>query len=162
MREEGAEQAIERRVLSTFADVAASLGYSSLHGKIIGVLLVHSKPLSLQELAAETGYSAGMLSLSLDLLEVLGVIRKMKKTSDRKLYVSLSGDLLECLKNAITIKIMKGIKNSIVQFEEDKKELEKLEGQEKVKVMKTISVLESELKRLEGYISLLSSVRLPK
>lgn len=152
---------IESRVFSTFADVATSLGYSALHGKIIGVLVVKGRTLSLQELSQETGYSSGMLSLSLDLLEVLGVIKKMKKSSDRKLYISLCGDLLECLKGAIAIKVSKGIRNSISQFEEDKKGLEHLSVPDRERVLRTITILEGELKRLEMYVNLLSTVKLP-
>ncbi len=42
---------IEDRVYSIFSEVASSIGYSPLHGKIIGVLLVKNRLLSLQELS---------------------------------------------------------------------------------------------------------------
>src|SRR3989338_7801721 len=81
------ERLIERHIYDTFSEVAASLGYSPLHGKIIAALIVHGKPMRLQELAQATGYSPSMVSLSLDLLEVLNIIKKVKKTADRKLSV---------------------------------------------------------------------------
>lgn len=155
------EADIQNKIYSTFASVASSIGYSPLHGKIIGVLLVKNRPISLQELAAETGYSTSMLSLSLDFLEVLGVIKKVKKEADRKLYVSLAGDLLECLKRAITIKVEKSIGNSIAEFEESKKELEKLDSKEKVEVMNSLEILESQIKRLNMYVKMLAEIRLP-
>ena len=62
------EKEIENKIFSTFAEVARAIGYSPLHGKLIGVLLVKGRAVSLQELAKKTGYSAGMVSLSLDLL----------------------------------------------------------------------------------------------
>ncbi|UCD07264.1 MAG: hypothetical protein JSW41_05580, partial [Candidatus Aenigmatarchaeota archaeon] len=85
---------LEEKIYSTFSDIASSIGYSPLHGKIIGVLLVRGREMSLQELAKETGYSASMISLSLDLLELLGVIKRVKKTGDRNLYIVLQRDLL--------------------------------------------------------------------
>ena len=73
------EKEIEEKILDRFAEVASSIGYSPLHGKIIGVLIVRGKPMSLQEVAKATGYSSSMVSLSLDLLELLGIIKKGKK-----------------------------------------------------------------------------------
>ncbi len=155
------EKDIERKIFNTFAEVARSIGYSPLHGKLIGVLLVKGKPVSLQELAKETGYSAGMVSLSLDLLELLSVIKRVKKEGDRQLYISLAGDLLECLKNAITLKVEKSIKESLIDFEAAKDQLSKMKGEQTENTKKTLEILESELNRLHKYISLLSEIRLP-
>ena len=152
---------IEEKIYSTFSDVASSIGYSPLHGKIIGVLLVRGKTISLQDLARETGYSASMISLSLDFLEVLGVIKKVKKTADRKLYISLHGDLLEALKTAIVMRTSKSIKESLSDFEKAKKDLKSIEASEKKRITKTVDVLEYEIKRLEKYMNLLSDIRLP-
>ncbi len=157
----GAETEIYNKILSTFAEVASSIGYSPLHGKIIGVLLIKNRPVSLQELAKATGYSVSMLSLSLDFLEILEVVKKVKKEADRKLYVSLSGDLLECLKRAITIKVEKSVRNSLLEFEESKKELTKLNTKDKTEVLNSLEILEGQIKRLNRYVSLLSQIRLP-
>ena len=152
---------IERNIFSTFAEVATAIGYSPLHGQIIGVLLVGGKSLCLQEIARETGYSASMVSLSLDLLEVVGIVKKVKKIGDRKLYVELSGDLLEALKNAIIVKLSKSISSSLSEFEEGKKRLESLQGEESKRVLKSIHTLEKEIKRLKIYVDLLSKTSLP-
>lgn len=150
---------LEERIYSTFAEVAGSIGYSPLHGKIIGVLLVKGKPMSLQDLAKGTGYSSSMVSLSLDLLEVLGIIKKLKKPGNRKLYVELYGDLLECLKKAVIMKLEKSVETSLAEFEQGKQELKKLGGGDGV--LRTIEVLEREIKRLEKYVKLLARIRLP-
>lgn len=155
------EAEIYSKVFSTFSEVASSIGYSPLHGKIIGVLLVKNRPVSLQELSGLTGYSTSMLSLSLDLLEVLSVVRKVKKEADRNLYITLAGDLLECLKRAITIKVEKSIQNSLADFEEGKKELAKLNTKEKAEVLASLEILENQIKRLNRYVSLLSKISLP-
>jgi DNA-binding transcriptional regulator GbsR (MarR family) len=151
----------KKKIFSTFSDIASSIGYSPLHGQIIGVLLVKGKQLSLQELAKETGYSSSMVSLSLDLLEVLGVVRKVKRTADRKLYIELTGDLLECLKNAIMMRLEKSITSSLKEFSSNRQALESTEGKEKEGVLNTLDILEKEVKRLESYVSLLSKTRLP-
>jgi len=149
-------KALEKRILDTFAEVAGSIGYSPLHGKIIGVLLVKDRPMSLQDVARVTGYSSSMVSLSLDLLDVLGVIKKVKKTGDRKLYIELSGDLLECLKKAFVMKLERSIKGSLNEFENLRKS-----AKSDASASNTLDVLEKEIKRLETYINLLSKIKLP-
>ena len=46
---------IKEKIYSTFADTASSLGYSDVHGRIIGCLMVYENPISLSEIAKETG-----------------------------------------------------------------------------------------------------------
>ncbi len=147
---------IENNILSTFGQVAESIGYSQVHGKIIGVLLVNGGEMSLQDIAKKTGYSVPMISLSLDLLDVLGVVKKSKKAGDRNIYAKLSGDLLECLKKAFVIRLEKAIADSLAGFEEIKRSA-KADRNAKA----ALDVLEKEIRRLERYVNMLSRIRLP-
>lgn len=146
---------LEQSVLSVFGQVAESIGYSQVHGKIIGVLLVRGE-MSLQDIAKKTRYSVPMISLSLDLLDVLGVVKKSKRPGDRNLYVALSGDLLECLKKAFVMKLEKSIAESISGFGELRK---RSRGDKEAE--KALDVLEKEIKRLDRYVRVLSRIRLP-
>jgi DNA-binding transcriptional regulator GbsR (MarR family) len=156
-----AEKQLEKQILENFASVAETIGYSPLHGKIIGVLLIEDKPVSLNELARETGYSTSMISLSLDFLEVMEVVKKVKKTGDRKLYVKLNGDLLNILKKAIVTRVKKSIATSLSEFEENRTHLSELDSREREKVKGTLDKLETEIKRLEYYVQMLSAIELP-
>ena len=98
------------------------------------------------------GYSASSVSLSLDFLEMLGVVRRIKKPSDKKLYIELQGDLLDCLKKAVLFKAQKNVDATLEEFEKYKNNGEAKE---------TIKILEKEIKRLQRYINLLSKVKLP-
>ncbi len=148
-------------VFSIFSELAGMLGYSPIHGKIIGALLAEEEPVSLQEVAKRTNYSTGMISLSLDLLEVLGVIKKTKKASDRKLYIQLDGDLLTILKKAITMRVKNGVESSLADLDNRRKEVSKLKGVERDYLLKTLDILEKDIKRLEKYVNLLSGIKLP-
>jgi DNA-binding transcriptional regulator GbsR (MarR family) len=132
-----------------------------MHGRIIAALLVNNKKLSLQELADETGYSLSTISLSLDFLEFLGMIKKIKNAGDRKLYIELQGDLLEGLKKAFVVKLQKNINDSLGNFESYKQILNQSKDEESKNVMKVLNTLEREIKRLNNYIGLLSKLRLP-
>ncbi len=154
-------QEIEKRIFNTFSELARSMGFSPIHGNIIGSLIVGGGSLSLQDMANKTGYSVSMVSLSMDLLEILGIVKKVKKPRDRKLYIELSGDLLESLKKIFLIRVKKGISDSLIEFEQGKERLRKLEGKNKKDVLKAIENLEKEIKRLDKYVSLLSEIKLP-
>src|SRR3989304_217840 len=107
---------VERDIYTTFSDIASTIGYSEMHGRIIAALLVGGRKMHLQELASETGYSPSTISLSLDLLEFLGMVKKMKNAGDRKLYIELQGDLLGGLKKAFLIRIQKSISDTLEKF----------------------------------------------
>jgi len=152
---------IKKNIYSAFSEIASSIGYSNIHGRIIAALLVFDNKLSLEELAKETGYSISTISLSLDLLEFLGMIKKMKKVGDRKLYIELQGNLLEGLKRAFILKVQKNITSTLANFENYKETLKKFKNEEGKKVLTVLSILEGEIRRLDTYISLLSKLKLP-
>lgn len=152
---------IEKKIFNTFSELARSMGFSPIHGNIIGSLIVGGGSLSLQDMAKKTGYSISMVSLSMDLLEIIGIVKKVKKPGDRKLYIELDGDLLESLKKIFLIRVEKGISGSLIEFEQSKERLRGLQGKNKKDVLKAIDSLEREIKRLKKYVSLLSEINLP-
>lgn len=169
IKEQGVEEMAEKKVaeteseiIDTFAEISKSLGYSEAHGKILAALLLSGKEICLEDLAKKTRYSPGMISLSLDLLEVIGLIKKVKKPQDRKLYIQFEGDLLEAMKTAIMIKLKKGLVEVGGSFVDYEKELEKLKSEEGKKLLENLRRLEKEAKRIEKYVSELGKVEIPK
>jgi len=140
----------EDKIHSTFASVVKSMGYSEVHGRIISSLFVADKELSLQELSKRTGYSIPSISISLDMLEMLGIIKKKKKVGDRKLYVKLEGDLLEGLRRALLLKVQKELTLTMNELDDYRNK------------KKGIKKLEKEIRRLEKYINSLAAVEIPK
>jgi DNA-binding transcriptional regulator GbsR (MarR family) len=150
---------IEKDIYSSFASLATTIGYSEIHGRIIAALMVSDKKLSLQDLSEKTGYSISTLSLSLDLLEFFGMIKKIKNAGDRKLYLQLNGDLLEGLKKAFTVKIQKSVTDSLKRFSEYKENLKYSKDKDKTRVINVLNILEKEILRLDKYINLLSKLK---
>ncbi len=64
------------------------LGLGEATGKVWSSLLIAGKPLSQYELSDKTGYSLGIISSSLKVLESLGVVRVIGRSGQRRLYVS--------------------------------------------------------------------------
>lgn len=146
-------ESAEEKIHTIFASVATSLGYSEVHGRIISALLVADKPLCMDELTKQTKYSPASISLSLDLLEMIGIVKKIKGHGDRKLYARLEGDLIEGLRNAMILKLQKEINSTLV-------ELNSLKTDAKTK--RASAIVEKEVKRLQEYIRRLSDVKVPE
>lgn len=155
--------AIKQRLYSSFANVAALMGYSEVHGRIIAALSATSEPLALGDLAKETGYSLSSISTSLDFLEVLGMVRKVKLPGDRRVYVQLEGDLLEGLKRAVVMKGKKGVGNAFSEFNTFEAALGTLpDDEDRAKVANILRTLRSELEALQAYLDLLDQIQLPR
>lgn len=152
---------IKSGIYSSFSDIATRIGYSEIHGMIIGALLVNNRKMALQDLAEETGYSLSTVSLSLDFLELMGMIKKVKNVGDRKLYIELQGDLLEGLMKAFVLNLQKNIKITLESFGNFRTELEGLKDEDGKKVKKSLETLENQVKRLENYINMFSKLKLP-
>ena len=152
---------IEKSILDTFSELAKSIGFSPIHGNIIGSLIIGGGSMSLQEMAKKTGYSISMISLSMDFLEVLGIVRKVKKSRDRRLYIELNGNLLESLKKIFLMRVKKGIAGSLADFESARERLKNAQGSGKKDVVAATEMLEKEIRRLDRYMSLLSEMKLP-
>ncbi|QQG40033.1 MAG: hypothetical protein HYS81_01320 [Candidatus Aenigmatarchaeota archaeon] len=153
---------LRRRIYATFANTAAGLGYSEVHGKIIGCLLITPNPVSLATLAKETGYSASMISLSLDFLENLGMIERVKHHGDRRLFVRTKGDLMQAVKRAVQVKLERSITDSRKEFEAYRREIKGLpDSEQKGLMLERVSVLEKEMKRFERYVRLVGKIRPP-
>jgi DNA-binding transcriptional regulator GbsR (MarR family) len=155
---------IKRKLYASFANVAALMGYSEVHGRIIAALTANSEPMSLADLAKESGYSLSSISTSLDFLEVLGMARRVKVAGDRRVYVQLDGDLLEGLKRAIVMKGKKGVDHAFSEFTKYEEALAALEPNdpEREKISNILGALRGELERLQLYLDLLGEIQLPR
>jgi DNA-binding transcriptional regulator GbsR (MarR family) len=154
------ENEIKEKIYSTFANIANSLGYSEVYGRIIACLLINGGAVSLNDISKETGYSPSMVSLSVDFLETIGMIKRVKKPGDKKLYLQSTGTLLDGLKKVILMRIEKNVSNSLQQFDEYRKEIKKLRNKESEKLLKAVEILEKEIKRMNDYINILSKIQL--
>jgi DNA-binding transcriptional regulator GbsR (MarR family) len=135
------------KVYEIFSNLISTLGYSKVHGYVLATLLIH-RELSLRDIAKKARYSLSSISLSIDLLELLGLVEKYRKNSGKEIYVKLKGDLLVALKEIILVKINRGIESAL-------KELEKEKSKDARKV-------EKEILRLKKYVDALNKVEIPK
>jgi len=152
---------VKKNIYSAFSNTASSMGYDEVHGRTIAALILNGGEMSLQELSKETGYSSSSISLSLDLLEILGIIDKVKKQGDRKLYVKMKGDILGGLKQAVLIQIQKAISGTIESLRRYEKKLIEMEDDGSDDVLDGLGTLNKQMERLERYVDKLAEVKIP-
>ncbi len=133
------------KVYEIFSNLVSTLGYSRAHASILTTLFAH-RELSLGEIAKNTKYSLSSISLSLDLLEFLGLIKRFRKDKSKKVYVKLEGDLLLALKELILMKINRGVNSALEELKREKKE----------------ETVKREILRFKKYIDNLYKVEIPK
>lgn len=151
---------IENKITETFAGVASALGYSPAHGKIIAILIIEGAPMSIQDLADRLKYSLSSISLSVDFLSAIGVMKKFRANSDRKMYVKLNAGLLDTLRRAVIVKLEKVVEDSLSEFEEEKHRLSLGKSEHERKLLRTIKLLESEIKRLNSLMQFAKNINL--
>lgn len=135
------------KIYEIFNNLVSTLGYSRVHASVLSTLFIH-KELSLKDISKRTKYSLSSISLSLDLLELIGLIKKYRKDKTKEIYVRLEGDLLLVLKELVLMKINKGINIALESLEKEKKE--------KAKKIK------KEVLRFKKYIDALNKVEIPE
>lgn len=86
-------QALRREIIATFADAYQNLGYSSLMGKIVALLLISEKPLSLDDISEQLEMSKGPISQIARRLKDHRLIERIWVPGERKDYYKSSNDM---------------------------------------------------------------------
>jgi len=88
---------VEKEILNLLARLTFSIGLGEAVGMVLGTLILLKTPLSQRDISILTGYSPGIVSMSLSKLENLGIVRVVKKVGKKKLYIVTSNllDIIE-------------------------------------------------------------------
>ncbi len=90
-KEEGSNGDIRRHIVNACIKWARMKGYSDSTGLLRGLAVLAKEPVSLDELAEETGYSKSTVSANMNLLESLGMIKRIVIPGDKRhLYLPIT------------------------------------------------------------------------
>ncbi len=131
-----------------YAESSSKVNVKPLLGEITGLLIFEDRPVSMQEIAEETGYSLSHVSNILNNLKQRGYIKEIRKPGDRKnYYESLDIDtwIKESSKGLLEHSkiIIKGTEECIDMIEDEEKEeyLQKIKNRHK-NLKKSIKLLD--------------------
>lgn len=87
------DQDLQREIIASFADAYQNLGYSSLMGKIVALLLISEKPLSLDEISDKLEMSKGPISQIARRLKDHRLIERIWVPGERKDFYKAANDM---------------------------------------------------------------------
>ncbi|MDD1750189.1 MAG: MarR family transcriptional regulator [Methanothrix sp.] len=120
-KEGSSNQDVRSHIQNSFIQWARMKGYSDSTGFLVGLVFLSKGPLSLDELCQETGYSKSTVSSNMNLLERLGLVKRIMIRGDKRhIYAPITDPLL--IRNII----LSSINTEIQIFGED---LEKTENE---------------------------------
>jgi len=75
---------IQRHIINACIQWARIKGYSDSTGVLRGLVVLANEPMSLDDLASETGYSKSTVSVNMKQLENLGVVKRIVIPGDKR------------------------------------------------------------------------------
>jgi len=93
------------------AETGRNMGLDSVSSKIRAILLAEPHEVSLDEIAERTGYSLSAISTSARMLTNMGMVKRLKKPSSRKVYLYMEKDQLKVMQQN-----MKNVMSMIAAF----------------------------------------------
>jgi len=95
---------------------AKTNGLDEATARIVAVLFLEPKELSLEELAKKSGYSLSSTSTSIKFMEASWMITKFKKPHSKKIYLKIENDIMSVMLKILMHKreaIIKGTKEKL-------------------------------------------------
>ncbi len=84
-------EAAKKHIIDACVQCAKIKGYSDACGVLRGTLFLADQPMSLDELVENTGYSKSTISVNMNILESLGLVRRVVVPGDkRSRYATIS------------------------------------------------------------------------
>ncbi len=131
-------------VLANFEVLFKARGLSAVHGRVFGSLLLSEEEMTQKQIAKAAGYSVPAVSIALDELEKIRLVKKKKL--QRTFFYYTDADLPKIMKN-----FLQAIKKDYVEpFLREMKDYQKTS---------TLKKFEKNMKKLDVYLSKLLEVQ---
>jgi len=153
---------LDKDVMEFFSTLMKSCGLNDLSAKVIGALYIEPEEVSMEYLARKTGYSLASICNTMKMVEIMGMVQRIKKPGTNKVFFYMEKDLikLNALKlHAALNNFIKPAKETLPQIIEkykgkarDEKSKQKLRIIENyyTQLLQFEGILDEFVKKLEG------------
>lgn len=93
MPDSSEHDALKTAIIASYAEAYHKMGYSTLMGKIVALLLLSPEPMSLDDICANLGMSKGPVSQIMRRLRDHSLVEKLWVPGERKDYYSAAPDI---------------------------------------------------------------------
>jgi len=87
--------------IELMVEIQRAKGLDELSSKLMGILFIEPKEITLDEMKERTGYSLSALCLSMKFLERAGIVKRSKKPGSRRMYFYMEKDMSSMLTEII-------------------------------------------------------------
>ncbi len=145
---------IRRYITEACVQIARMRGYSDALGVLRGILMLSEDPLSLDDLVDLTGYSKSTVSTNMNLLESIGIAKRVITPGDKKYrYISVTDT--DVLREAMMTHIKKEVGILMSALERADKALSEHEGEEASQLMKRIESIRNFYSKTDRLLNLI-------
>jgi DNA-binding transcriptional regulator GbsR (MarR family) len=148
---------IQDKFLESIGRVSDAFGLNGFVAKLYGLLYLHAKPLSLDEMAESLGVSKGNVSLNIRELENWGAVKKVWVKGSRKDFYEADMDIKKILASKLKSAVQKRISEVSLILEEAKKLIQSANGALNEEERAMAKGFEKRLKELDKLKSLASN-----
>lgn len=146
-------RALRRHIIDACVKAANNKGCCDAVGVLRGTLFLETEPMSLDRLVEETGYSKSTVSSNMNLLETLGLARRVVIPGDKRYHYVLVTDP-DALRKGLLVHIKSEIQLVLNALDQTEKEI-KESGQSLEKVVKRIESIRHFYRQTERLLNLL-------
>jgi DNA-binding transcriptional regulator GbsR (MarR family) len=108
-------------------EINKAKGLDELSSKLVSILFIEPKEVSLEELAEKSGYSLSAVSTSMKIFENTGFVKRLKKPKSRKVYFYMGKDMhnqfiqtLKKIYNVALVPMKEKLPNIIIRYKKEK------------------------------------------
>lgn len=146
-------RALRRHIIDACVKAANNKGCCDAVGVLRGTLFLETEPMSMDRLVEETGYSKSTVSSNMNLLETLGLARRIVTPGDKRYHYVLVTDP-DSLRKGLLVHIKSEIQLVLGALDQTEKEI-KDSGQNLEKVLKRIESIRHFYMQTERLLNLL-------
>jgi DNA-binding transcriptional regulator GbsR (MarR family) len=148
---------IRKHIVDACVQAARLKGYSDASGVLRGTLFLSDKPLSMDDLVMETGYSKSTVSANMSILENLGLAKRVITPGDKRYhYVSVSD--VDSLRTAMVTNVKKELQLILSALDLTERDLKSFKGCEvSDKAMARLSYIRHFYKQTERLLDLMAN-----
>jgi DNA-binding transcriptional regulator GbsR (MarR family) len=153
MKKDPVCDATARHIIDACVQFAKSKGYSDACGVLRGSLFFADEPLSLDDLAEKTGYSKSTVCLNMNLLENLGVAKRVVVPGDKRSRYVLVTDP-NSMKASLLTNIKREVQLLLIAFDLTENDL-KTKGVEAGDIQVRVATIKQFYKQIDQILDLI-------
>ena len=150
--------ATRRRFIEAGGNTTQSFGFGRILGQIYALLYLSSKPLCLDDIAAELSVSKASVSTTVRQLESWAAVKRVWVKGDRKDYYEAESDFNAVIRNGLLTRFRRKLDSSRIQIESAEQSIQDALRQNNGKQRDEIELIAARLRQAKQFHNKISNL----